>query len=325
MIPFRSLSVAVAVLTLSASAAMADAVVEQKTRFQFGGVIGGVANVFGGKATREGVSSSTAVKGNRMLTTAGNSGTLVDLTEEKVYAINYDRKTYTVTTFAEMRKQYEDAKKEMEADAKKSKSEKSEKSEGPEYEVDFDVKETGAKETINGFNTREVVVTITVREKGKKLDESGGAVLTSNLWMGPKIPAMREINDFHRRYFQKLYGNPAAEMQQMAVLMATTPAFGKAMKVFSDKRSSLDGEPIRTTMLFETVAAPGQANSQSSAASADPGSIVGGLLRGAMKKRQEAKSPGSANRSKLFDSSTEVLRAGTDAGDVSLPAGFKQK
>lgn len=322
---FRSLSVSLAVLSLSASVALGDAQVQQKTKVQFGGVVGGIANMIGGKAAREGVTSSTAIKGDRMLTTSGKTGTLVDLGEEKVYEINYDRKTYTVTTFAELRKQYEDAKKEMEKDAKESKASSSE---GPEYEVDFDVKETGKRETINGFDTKETVVTVTVREKGKKLEQSGGFVLTSNMWMGPKIPAMREINDFHRRYFQKLYGNPAAEMQQMAILMATTPAFGKAMKTLNEKKHAFNGEPIRTTLVFETVAAPGQKQeaSQASAASADPSAIVGGLLRGALKKRQEAKAaPGTENRTKLFDSSTEVLSAGSNAGDVSLPAGFKQK
>lgn len=324
MTRFRSLQAAVAVLSLSTSVALADALVEQKTRVQFGGVVGAVANVFGGKATRDGITSSTAVKGNRMLTTNGRTGQLVDLSEEKVYDINFDRKTYGVTTFAELRKQYEDARKEMEAETKESKGQKQE---GPEYDVDFDVNDTGKRETINGFNARQVIVTVTVREKGKKLEESGGFVLTSDMWMGPKIPAMREINDFHRRYFQKLYGNPAAEMQQMAVLMATTPAFGKAMKVFSEKKNTLDGEPVRTNLTFETVAAPGQRGeaSEASAGSATPSAVVGGLLRGALKKRQEAKSPETANRSKMFDSSNEVLRADSNAGDVSIPAGFKQK
>ena len=45
-------------------------------------------------------------------------------------------------------------------------------------EIDFDVKNTGEKKTINGFDTHEVVMTITVREKGKTLEQSGGMVVT---------------------------------------------------------------------------------------------------------------------------------------------------
>ena len=47
-----------------------------------------------------------------------------------------------------------------------------------EVEVDFDVKNTGQKKAINGFDTRQVVMTITVREKGKTLEQSGGLVMT---------------------------------------------------------------------------------------------------------------------------------------------------
>jgi hypothetical protein len=313
---FLSLITAVAV---SGSVAFADGTVEQKTRVQFGGFVGGIVNVFGGKAAREGVVSTTAVDGSRMLTGNDRSGELVDLSEEKIYRIDYGRKSYSVVTFDELRKQYEEAKKEAEQEAKEAKGEQ--KSEGPEYEVDFDVRETGQKQQINGFDTKQVIVTATVREKGKKLEQSGGAVLTADMWMGPKIPAVREIAAFNQKYFEQLYGDPLAEMQQMAVLMATTPAFAKAMKEFGKKRGTFEGDAVRTTLTFETVAAPGQeAEEQESAG------LVGGLLRGAMKKRQEKKGDApAAGRSRLFESTTEVLSASNSASGVELPGGFKQK
>ena len=71
-------------------------------------------------------------------------------------------------------------------------------------EIDFDVKNTGEKKTINGFDTHQVVMTITVREKGKTLEQSGGMVLTSDMWLAPTIAAMKEIADFDMRYAQKL-------------------------------------------------------------------------------------------------------------------------
>lgn len=310
-------------LSLSTSL-LAEGTVEQKTRVQFGGVIGGIANVFGGKAAREGVTSTVAIKGDRMLTKNERSGELVDLSEEKIYRIDYGRKTYEVVTFEELRKQYEEAKKEAAEEAEEEKKSDKKKEEGPEYEVDFDIKETGQKQTINGFNTKQVIVTATVREKGKKLEQSGGAVLTADMWMGPKVPVMSELAAFNAKYFKQLYGDAPAEMQQMAVLMATQPAFAKAMKEFSKKRSAFDGDAIRTTLTFETVAAPGAEGEQEESAS--PGGIVGGLLGRAMRKRQESKGeapkPGHA---KLFDSTTELLSASKDAGDVSVPAGFKQR
>jgi len=65
-----------------------------------------------------------------------------------------------------------------------------------EIEVDFDVKETGKTKTINGFNTRQVIMTIALREKDRTIEESGGLVVTTDLWLAPAIAAMKEIAEF---------------------------------------------------------------------------------------------------------------------------------
>lgn len=322
-----------AACVIVAGTCLADATVDQKTKVQFGGALGGIINVFGGRAAKEGVSSTTVVKGDRRLSRTDSSGELVDLKEEKVYSIDFDRKTYTVKTFDQIRKEFEDAQKRAKEETRDSKDSK--KNEGPEYEVDFDVKNTGKKETINGFDTKQVIVTVTVREKGKKLEQSGGLVLTSDMWMGSKMAAMSEVGEFERRYATKLYGNllTGADMRQMAALMAATPAFGKAMKAFNEKKGSLDGTPVRTNMTFETVEGTEQrkeARSNEDSGSADsPGAIVGGLLGRAMKRRQESSSssPSQPGRSALFTSQNELLQASTsaDSAALAIPAGFKQR
>lgn len=316
----RSLTAVAVAMTFAAGPLLAEGSVEQKTKVQFGGFIGGIANVFGGKATRDGVTSTTSIKGDRRLTGDARAGELVDLSEEKIYRLDYRRKTYTVVTFDELREQYEEAKKEA-AEQQKERENDEKKNEGPEYEVDFDIDETGKKEKISGYDTRQVLVTVTVREKGKKLEQSGGAVLTADMWLGPKLGQMREINAFNQKYFKQLYGDATAEMQQMAVLMATTPTFGKAMKEFSKKRGAFDGDAIRTTLTFETVGAPGQ---EAEEQEASPAGLVGGLMRNAMKKRKESRGE-DTNRARLFESTTEVLSVSGDAGEVGIPAGFKKR
>jgi hypothetical protein len=315
---------------MTAAVCLADGNVSQKTQVHFGGALGGIINVFGGKSTHEGLESTTIVKGNRKLTTTGGSGELVDLDQEKIYQIDFERKTYKVVTFEELRKQFEEARKQSEASAKKEKEKEPKGEKGPEYEVDFDVRDTGKKETINGFNTHEVISTVTVREKGKKLEQSGGVVLTSDMWIGPQLSALDEIGRFDRKYFQKLYGSlySGAEMQQMAVLMATNPAFAKAMKAFGEKKASFNGTPIRTTLTVESVA--GAEQKQQAAKEEQPTSVSGAVFGGLMKKvqqRRQEKSGGDPNRSRLFDSTNEILKASTaaSASDVALPAGFKQK
>lgn len=314
-----------AVLTyFVASACLADATMQQKTEMRFGGAIGDVINVFGRSSTHEGLTSETAVHGKRKSTRTGDSGEIIDLDQEKIYHVDYDGKTYTVTTFADLRKQYEDQKERARKQAKPdSKGEK-----GPEYEVDFSVKSTGQKESINGWNTHEEIATVTVREKGKKLEESGGFVLTADMWIGPLLSAMREMAEFDRKFMQKVYGSAfEGDMRQMAAMMAATPAFAKAMKTFGEK-SNVDGTPIRTTMTFETVAGTNQTASEQSS-SPSPAAAIGGLLGRMRKRREEGKDgkPSDPNRSTLLTSNSELLKATTKASAdaVALPLTFTKQ
>jgi hypothetical protein len=313
---------------------LADARVAQKTHVQFGGALGGVVNVFGGKAAREGVTSDVSVKKNRRSSRTGDVGEIVDLDEEKIYTVDYGRKTYKVTTFAELRKQFEDAMKEAESESKSSDTAKRDPN-AKEYEVEFDVKTTGARETINGFDAKQTIATVTIHEKGKTLREAGGSVLTADMWLAPRIAAMREVEEFERRYLKKLWGDTGMDMRAMAALIATAPQLSKAMKAFKEKQGSLEGSSVRTALTFDTVADP-RARSEASSEAASPGEAaakaLGGLM-GRMRKKQ-AEDPDASSKSAaaktpsgrmLFKSDTEVLTAGATGADVAIPAGFTQK
>jgi hypothetical protein len=325
MASLRSITMMAAGCAFVAAACLADASVDQKTQVKFGGSMGGMINAFGGKATHEGSTSTTYVRGDRKAVVHETTGEIVDLDAEKIYYLDYGRKTYKVVTFDELRKEFEEQR--ARAEKQSQREVKNQKKEGPEYDIDFDVKDTGAKEVINGFNTHEVIVTITVHEKGKKVDQSGGVVLTSDMWMGPHLAAMKEIGDFDRRYFAKLYGKEfgAADMAQMATLMASNPAFGKAMKALSEKSASFNGSPIRTIMTVEAVAGSEQQQADSDESGGGATSIIGGFMKRAQQRKQSE--GGQANRSKLLDSSVEVTRAATtaSAADVAIPAGFSQR
>ncbi len=162
-----SLSVALVVLTLTfaSSTLSADVRTDQRTRFQLGGAIGKMVNMFGGKGAREGVTNMVAVKGNRKASMSDSSGQIIDLTEEKIYDLDLKKKTYTVTTFAELRKRMEEARRDAEKNMRESEPSKPAEKDpnAKEYEVDFDVKATSNTKNINGFDTKQSIVTVTVR------------------------------------------------------------------------------------------------------------------------------------------------------------------
>src|SRR2546421_312072 len=96
-------TLALPLLTLAAAPAYADAKTRDKTTVKFEGMLGRMFNMFGGKAAKKGVGGMTAVKGSRKATLNDTTGQIVDLSEEKVYDLDMRKKTYTVTTFEELR------------------------------------------------------------------------------------------------------------------------------------------------------------------------------------------------------------------------------
>ena len=342
----RKLTVAALVLglvALSTHSLRADVKTDEKTLVKFEGMLGKVVGIFGGKSARDGVRTSVAVRGDRMASLSDTTGNIVDLKEEKIYNIDVKKKSYKVMTFAELRKQIEDAQKRATEEAKKAQAESTspaqtaQSNEATQIEVDFDLKESGQKKAINGFDSREFVMTVTMRERGKKLEESGGMVLTSNIWMAPSIPAMKEIVDFQIR-FAKAIANPmiqGASADEMASAMAMYPMMKDAIARARTEVTKMDGTPILTTTTIDAVKSAAQIASesqqqQSSATSlpTSPAGAVGGVIGGFIKRgAKPSNTPAAAaGHTTVMTLTDEVLKIGTTVvdADVSVPAGFKE-
>jgi hypothetical protein len=343
----RILVVVVAVLALFSTRGLnADVRSDERTKFQFAGALGRVVNFFGGRAAREGVTSTVAVKGNRKLTLNDTTGQIIDLAEDKIYDLDVKKKQYRVMTFADIRRQMDEARRRAEEEARREQpatpsepqAEPATDPNAKQFEVDFDVKNTGEKKDVNGFSTSQAVMTITVREKGKTLQDSGGLVLTSDMWLTPSIPAMKEVVDFDMKYAQKLYGPmmAGASAQEMASAMAMYPMMKPAIEKMAAEAQKLEGTAILTTTTIdavksaEQVAAEQSGSGSSSSASAPPTS-VGGLLGGlgrrvARRNNNEQAAAGPKDRATIATTTVEVLRVSTTVADqdVAIPAGYKE-
>jgi hypothetical protein len=333
------LALSAVLLVASSYTLRADVRADEKARVEFAGMLGRMFNMFGGKGAREGVTSSIAVKGDRKATMGDSTGQIIDLAEEKVYDLDLKKKSYKVTTFAELRRRMEEAKKKAEEDARKEAAKEKEKPQAADpnakqMEIDFDIKNTGTKKTINGFDTHEAVMTVTVREKGKSLEQSGGMVVTSDMWLAPKIAAMKEIADFDARYAKQLYGTMIAGVsaEQMAAAMAMYPMMKQALGRMAAEGGKIDGTPIQTTTTMDAVKSPEQIAEETKAADADKPSAAGGVggLLGGFAKKVAAKKMGGDDagkpRTTFMTLNNEMLKVVTDvsAADVAVPAGFKE-
>jgi hypothetical protein len=341
MIRVRTVAAAtLAALVLSSHAILADVRADEKTHVEFAGMLGRMVNMFGGKAAREGVVSSIAVKGDRKATMNDTTGQIIDLGEEKIYDLDIRKKTYKVTTFAELRRRMEEAKKKAEEDSRKEQARESKQAapdpDAKQIEIDFNVKNTGEKKMVNGFDTHEAVVTIAVREKGKTLEQGGGMVMTVDMWLAPKIAAMKEVADFDIRYAKQLYGTMIAGVsaEQMAAAMAMYPMMKDAIGKMSAEGGKINGTPIQTVTTMDTVKSEDQIAEEAKSSNADsksstpatPSGMLGGFAKKLAAKKMGGGDDAAKPRATFMTSTTEVLKVVTDvtAADVAVPVGFKE-
>jgi hypothetical protein len=321
-------AIALPVVALLCSPLSADVQTREKTLVKFEGMLGRMVGLFGGKAAKEGIVATSAVKGDRKSTMSDSTGQIIDLNEEKIYDVDLKKKEYKVTTFEEMRQRMREAKEKAEKDAKEQagKEEQPKEKQEPtkEWELDFDAKETGQKKQIAGYDARQVIMTVTLREKGKPLEESGGVVMTSDTWFGPEIPALKELIAFDMRYYKKLYGEESMMLaaEQMAMVMAMYPMLKQANDRLKQEGTKLNGTTLASVTTFEAVKSKAQLAEQQASQENSGGGGLGGMLARRIKKPEEAKA-----RATIFTAHHEFQEVGTsvDAASLALPAGFKEK
>ncbi len=331
-------SLAAGLILIGVSVLRAEVKTQEKNQMKFEGMMGRMMGMFGGNAAKEGVINTVAVKGDRKMTVNDTSGDIVDLAEQKIYELDMKKKTYAVVTFDEMRHRLQEA---QEKAAKMSKDEpKREQPAEKQMEVEFSLNESGQKKEINGYSCREVVMTITTHEKGKTLEQAGGMVMTSHIWLAPAIPATREIAQFDKRYWEALRGPMGfgADMQQMAMMAAMYPGAKEMMSKMQTENVNMDGTPILNETVMETVRGTEQAASpeqkQEGGKEGGSGGVtsmrgIGGMLgrKMARKKEDDSAADKPKNRSTVMTVNHELVKVTTSvaASDLAIPAGFKEK
>jgi hypothetical protein len=171
------------------------------------------------------------LRGNQLARVSTNSTEIIDLDQETVTRINNDKKTYTVTSFEEMRQAFRDASKKV-AEAKKEPDEPAGDAAQPQpkYKVTFDVsvKDTGASKSINGVTAKEQVMTmkahVTPVDPAADPTQAATFSMITDLWSAPKPDEMRAIDDFYLRYGKKLMQG----VDTSAILKSTQPPINQA-------------------------------------------------------------------------------------------------
>jgi hypothetical protein len=351
---------AAATVALAACAAVASATVMVKEKSTSSGFRGWGAGTTTSTMTVVGDkqrSESEFVYTGKLKTLVGRkpvqSVDIVRLDKELMWDLDPANKSYTETTFAELRKLMAEGAARLQEPAPEPAGEGEE---APEMTFTLDVKRTGAKKEINGFPTEQAVVTCIGKPvKPEKGQENAEVRIVLDLWLTKQAPGQDELQDFHRRFAEKIGMDPELERSATGMVQKL---YGGGMRKMAEEMKKLEGVPILSTLSIESqqmaTAEKGEAAAQAKAArteseeaekqgeeeavdaakSGDARSAVSGLLGGKLKgmmakkraEKKEAQAAAPADAA-LFRVTTEVLSISTgSAPGVSFdpPADFKK-
>ena len=214
-------------LALCAPFALADFRYDQSSRMTGGSMMAmmKMAAKFS-KGAMDPVNSTVAVKGNRMVMNHGKTATIYDLDKETITEVNFEKKEFSVTTFAEM-------KAFMEKTVRKGGT--------TDTAVELDVKETGKEEVVAGMKAREFLMTMKVEATDPQTGKKGEMQMEMSNWMAPKLPGYQEIGEFYKRMGEKM------DMRSMFG-GAGQAGMGKGMAEAAKKMASMDGIPVLQIM-----------------------------------------------------------------------------
>jgi carbon monoxide dehydrogenase subunit G len=324
---------------------LADFSYEETTKIT-GGMMAGMMKFAGAfsKQAREPLQSTVAVKGNRMLHGNKDRASVIDLDSETITEINYQKKTYSVMTFAEMKQAMEQAMQRMK-NAPPPQQQQESQGQKPDVKTDFkvDIKETGQSKEIGGLQTKEVVLTMKLEGTDQQSGNKGAMVVISDMWLAAKIPGYDEIAKFHRRMGEKMAWTP--DSGSMNAMMGR-PDMARAMENMRKEGSKMNGTPVLTVMKM-TGSAEGQptenSDTQTSSQQSKPqpakpdlGTLLGGKFGGFGRKKkqddsQSSSTPppsndasGSGSLMEMTTETTGFSSAPVDPSRFSPPAGFKK-
>jgi hypothetical protein len=203
----------------------------------------------------------TMVHGNQKAVVSKDSTEITDLDRETITHIDTTHKTYTVVTFAEMRQAVANLPKQMEQAQAQNKEAQAQQAQQPKTDLktSFDVsaKNTGVTKEINGLTAQEQVVTMQMHITDPNAPPTEAVnsityVITTDAWIAPDPPEVKEIQDFDMRMGQKLMAGMdlsswKSQMSQnagMAQLFGGKPGSAEAMAQMSKEIAKLKGTRV---------------------------------------------------------------------------------
>jgi hypothetical protein len=299
----KILAASLALLSL-APAGLADTTSQESTQITGGTLVQPMQQMARfSKATRDMLAptiTKTVVHGNQKATLSKDYVEIYDLDKETITRVDNVHKTYTVITFAEMRKQFAKMPQQMQKlQQQMNQATAPQPQSDLKISYDVQVKNTGATRNISGVTAQEQLVTLTVKVTDPNAAASGTAasaaspadgvtsisyVLTTDAWIAPDPPELAEIRDFDIRFGKKLmqgmdmsawartFQRPAGGANPgLAAMLGNQPGAQQALAQMAEEMAKIKGTRVlEVTSLGGTAAGPGVTQSAAAPAAAPP-------------------------------------------------------
>ena len=241
----------------------------------------------------------TMVHGNQKAVVSKDSTEITDLDRETITHIDTLHKTYTVVTFAQMRQAIANMPKQMEqaqAQVKEAQAQQQAQQPKTDLKTSFDVsaKNTGVTKEVNGLTAQEQVVTMQMHITDPNAPPTEAVnsmtyVVTTDAWIAPDPPEVKEIQDFDMRMGQKLMAGVdlsawKSQMSQntgMSQLFGGNPGSGEAMAQMAKEMAKLKGTRVmEVTRMGGSGTGPGVTQNTAQAAPAAAPANSSGAVAG---------------------------------------------
>ncbi len=177
-----------------------------------------------------GHASTHSVKGQKMKVERGTTTTIMDFEAQTLTILDNSAKTYTVTRFSDLA------------------------SAAAGMDVKADVKNTGQKKTINGYNASQLIMTMDVdmpqaRQAGLKPQ------MEIELWVSQDVPGREEVTAFYKKN--------AARFPLAGLGAGNNPGVQKAMAQLQRQLAELDGVVVMEVIRMKSGSGAGPSAAQS--------------------------------------------------------------
>jgi hypothetical protein len=278
----------------------------------------------------------TMVHGNQKAVVSKDSTEITDLDRETITHIDTLHKTYTVVTFAQMRQAIANMPKQMEqaqSQVKEAQAQQQAQQPKTDLKTSFDVsaKNTGVTKEVNGLTAQEQVVTMQMHITDPNAPPTEAVnsmtyVVTTDAWIAPDPPEVKEIQDFDMRMGQKLMAGVdlsawKSQMSQntgMSQLFGGNPGSGEAMAQMAKEMAKLKGTRVmEVTRMGGSGTGPGVTQNTAQAAPAAAPASSSGAVAGQVATDTAAQTAaGESSRLGVF---------GSALGSSALGAFHKKK